>query len=92
MCGMSPEYLHGLLYHHHDTVDVVYKKGKFVFEKKHIHCSFLKFEYAPYIAAEKQFFSFAEVAVHNDYFPSFYAEYHFSTFKVISLRGPPPAC
>ncbi len=68
MAGTAPEYLHGLLYQHHDTVDIVFKKGKFVFEKKHIHCAFLNFaQVAPLISTEKPFStSFSEIAAHND--------------------------
>ena len=89
MAGNMPEYLHSLIYAHHDTIDLVFKPGKFVFEKKHIHCSFLNFEYAPFINTEKQVISFKEVAEHNNYLLPIYFGYHFNTSKVISLRGPP---
>jgi hypothetical protein len=84
------EYVHEVLFHHHDTVHPVYKKGEIVFSSKHIHCGFLGFAFAPYVAAEKQVFSPKEVTVHstNYLLPAYHFSYS-SEHHVTSLRGPP---
>jgi len=89
--GVVPrEYVHDVLFHHHDTVHPVYKKGEIVISKEHIHCGFLGFVFAPYVATEKQFLSFKEVAVHSTNYlvPSYNFSYS-SEHHVASLRGPP---
>ena len=89
--GVAPkEYVHEALFHHHDTIHPIYKKGEIVITPKHIHCNFLGFAFAPYVAADKQFISFEEITVHaaNYLLP----DYHFSNSSehhVASLRGPP---
>ena len=90
LLGVAPkEYLHELLYHHTDTVDPVYKKGEIVITTRHIHCSFLGFAFAPYIAAEKQFLPFKENACYTRYHQQFYQYVYSSYPKALSLRGPP---
>src|ERR1700733_5671648 len=84
------EYVHEVLFHHHDTVHPVYKKGEIVITSKHIHCGFLGFVFAPYVASENQFLSFKEIAVHTTKY--LIPAYHFrcsSAHHVASLRGPP---
>ncbi len=91
LIGVAPtEYLHNALYHHHDTVHPVYKKGEIVITQKHIHCAFLGFVFAPYVAADKQFLLFEDVRVHtaNYVLPSYHFRYS-SQHTVTSLRGPP---
>jgi hypothetical protein len=90
LIGTAPkEYLHHLLYTHTDTVDPVYKKGEFVISKAHIHCSFLGFVFAPFVASEKQFITFKTEGCMTQYqLPSYYYLYS-STHRVVSLRGPP---
>lgn len=94
LVGVAPkEYLHEALFHHHDTVHPVYKKGEIVFTPKHIHCSFLGFAFAPYVASGKQFLSFKQVTVHTAGY--LLPDYHFlypSEHFVASLRGPPAQC
>jgi len=89
--GVAPkEYLHEALFHHHDTIHPVYKKGEIVITSKHTHCGFLGFVFAPYVATGKQILTFRESAVHSaDYLiPSYHFSYS-STHFVSSLRGPP---
>jgi len=93
LLGVAPkEYLHELLYHHTDTVDPVYKKGEIVISHKHIHCSFLGFAFAPFIASEKQFLSFNEAPVYTNYILPYYQCFSSSLHNVITLRGPPASC
>jgi len=89
--GVAPkEYIHDVLFHHHDTVHPLYKKGETVFTKKHIHCSFLGFVFAAYIATEKQTLSFQEIIVHaTTYLLPAYHFYYSSEHHITSLRGPP---
>ena len=91
LVGVIPkEYLHDALYHHHDDVHPVYKKGELVFTNKHNHCAFVGFVFAPFVATEKQFLSFSEYPVHsaNYVLPSYYFAYS-SVHESVSLRGPP---
>src|ERR1035438_3153671 len=93
LVGVAPkEYLHEILYHHTDTVDPVYKKGEIVITTKHIHCSFLGFAFAPYVAGEKQFLSFKETSCYTHYLQQFYHYHYCSSHQVLSLRGPPANC
>ena len=91
LTGVAPtEYLHNALYHHHDTVHPVYKKGEIVITQKHIHCAFLGFVFAPYVASDKQYLSFRETLVHaaNFVLPCYHFNYSFQ-HPLTSLRGPP---
>ncbi len=93
LIGVAPrEYVHGLLYDHTDTVHRIYKKGEIVINNKHIHCSFLGFVFAPYIATEKQFLSFREFACYTHYLQPVYSYRYSSCHKIVSLRGPPCNC
>ena len=84
------EYVHEALFHHHDTVHPVYKKGEIVIGPKHTHCAFLGFAFAPYVASPQQFLSFKEVAVHTaNYILTHYHFSYSSEHHVTSLRGPP---
>jgi len=85
--GVAPkEYVHEVLFHHHDTVHPLYKKGEIVITPKHIHCDFLGFAFAPYIASAAQTLTFRKVTVHITSYvlPSYSSGHH-----VASLRGPP---
>ena len=93
LMGVAPkEYLHELLFDHVDTVDPVYKKGEMVITPKHIHCAFLGFVFAPFVATARQSLSFREVTVHTTTYiipadQCWYSPAH----HVASLRGPPYA-
>jgi len=89
--GVAPkEYVHEVLFHHHDTIHPVYKKGEIVITSKHIHCGFLGFVFAPYVASEKQFLSFKEIAVHTAKYLTPVNQFRYSSaHHVASLRGPP---
>lgn len=90
LAGVMPkEYIHDMIHHHHDDVHPLYKKGELVITVKHNHCSFLSFEFAPFVPAEKPSFSFRQVVEHTSYIiPARY--YHYaSPFRTLSLRGPP---
>lgn len=84
-----PEYIHDIFVHHTDGVDPVLKKGEFALTVKHHHCSFLGFEFTPFISAENQVLFFEQNSYSRAwnepagdcYFPSLY--------KLVSLRGPP---
>jgi len=90
LLGVAPkDYLHELVYHHVDTVDPVYKKGEIVITGKHIHCNFLGFVFAPFVATGQQFLSFKEVPFYTKYLSSHYEYFYSYPHKVISLRGPP---
>ncbi len=84
------EYVHEVLFHHHDTVHPVYKKGEIVFTPKHIHCDFLGFAFAPYVASPQQLLLFKGATVHtaNYLLPAYQFSYS-SEHHVASLRGPP---
>ena len=94
LVGVAPkEYLHDALFHHHDTVHPVYKKGELVIGSKHTHCGFLGFAFAPYVASEQQFISFNDVSIYTEgYLLPFYHFNYFSGHHVASLRGPPAIC
>jgi hypothetical protein len=93
LIGVAPkEYLHDVLYHHTDTVDPEYKKGEIVITGKHIHCSFLGFAFAPFIATEKQFLAFKEAPCYTHYLQTVYHYHYTSSHPVLSLRGPPHSC
>ena len=89
--GVAPkEYVHEVFFHHHDTVHPLYKKGEIVITPKHIHCEFLAFAFAPFIASAAQTLTFREVAVHVTAYilPSYRFTYS-SEHHIASLRGPP---
>ncbi len=91
LVGVAPkEYIHDVLFHHHDTVHPEYKKGEIVITGKHIHCAFLGFVFAPYVAAEKQSLLFKEEPVHAASYilPAYHFKYS-TGHKILSLRGPP---
>jgi hypothetical protein len=90
LAGVLPkEYLHDLLYQHHDTEHPVLKKGEFVLSKKHTHCSFLGFAFGPYISSPLQFFSLTEQAVYTSYELPLYSFRYATAHHALLLRGPP---
>ncbi len=93
LAGIAPkEYLHTLFFDHHDTDEPVLDRDDIVIGKKHAHCSFLSFEFAPFIAGERQTFTFEEKLEHEaSYLFPFYHCYYAHSSHTISLRGPPTA-
>jgi len=90
LAGIMPkEYIHEAFFDHHDDVHPVYKKGEVVITKKHNHCSFLSFEFAPFLAAEQQHISFRESVIYTGYVLPVYVHTYAATYSVRSLRGPP---
>lgn len=87
---MPKEYLHDMLFDHHDDVHPVYEKNEVVFTSEHNHCSFVGFAFAPFIPTEKIFLKLTpEVRVYTKYLlPGYYYNY-FVAYKTASLRGPP---
>lgn len=84
-----PEYIHDIFVHHQEGVDPILKKGESVIMPKHNHCSFLGFEFTPFVSTERVYVFFEHIEyVHNWDQPFYY--FHFSSVhKVVSLRGPP---
>lgn len=90
LAGIVPkEYIHEAFFDHEDTMHPVYKKGEVVITKKHNHCSFLSFEFAPFVATEQQFISFRKAIVYTGYVLPLYVHCYSATFSVTALRGPP---
>ncbi len=90
LLGVMPkEYLHGILYQHTDTEHPIYKKGEFVIGDKHIHCQFLAFALAPFVATPFIILAVKEITAYTvRYF--FHYFFRFSRFiGIASLRGPP---
>jgi hypothetical protein len=88
--GLLPkEYLHRILYRHRDTVDVPLKKGEVAVGCRHVHCTFLSFAFAPYLATEKTFLSFSDAAVYTRHVPRLYSFCFTACYTVSRLRGPP---
>jgi len=90
LMGIMPkEYIHHALFDHEDDVHPAYKAGEVVITKKHNHCSFLNFEFAPFLAQEIQFLTFKETIVYTGFVLSV-IQYSYYTFPFLpSLRGPP---
>jgi len=86
---MPKEYVHEAFFDHEDDIHPIYKKGEMVITKAHNHCSFLSFEFAPFLPAEVTVFSFNETAVHHEHYSSFYESYCPPVSGVRLLRGPP---
>jgi len=92
VAGILPkEYIHEAFFDHEDDVHPIYKKGEMVITKAHNHCSFLSFEFAPFVPAETSVFAFYELTVHHEHYSSFYESYYPPMSGVRLLRGP-PAC
>ncbi len=90
LAGVMPkEYLHGAFYDHEDVIHPIYKKGELVITKKHNHCSFLSFEFAPFLVTEPQHISFKDVVHYAGYTLPVYACRYATEGRVVSLRGPP---
>jgi hypothetical protein len=90
LAGVMPkEYLHDIIHNHHDAVHPIYKKGEVAITIKHNHCSFLNFEFAPFLKTEQQFLGFTQTISHTTYvIPSWY--FHYATpFSITASRGPP---
>lgn len=90
LAGVMPkEYLHSMLVDHHDTEHGHYQKDELVVGSKHTHCSFLHFDFGPFVASERLTVRFVEFLVHTPSYACYYSflfvAYHDST----QLRGPP---
>jgi len=88
---LPPEYIHHAIYDHEDDVHPLYGKGELVITKKHNHCSFLSFEYAPFLAPSHVVFVAKERAVYTGYIQSVYTFRFQTPERVSSTRGPPVA-
>jgi len=86
---MPKEYLHDVLFHHHDTVEPLLKKGETIIGAKHIHCSFLGFAFAHFTITDKVELKFHDIAVHTAYVSSFYASFFPEAYRSFTSRGPP---
>lgn len=86
---MPKEFIHHALFDHEDDVHPVYKEGEVVITKKHNHCSFLSFEFAPFVVQEPHFLQFKETVVFTGFVLPVFKFFYYSHPKVISLRGPP---
>jgi hypothetical protein len=93
LAGVMPkEYLHDMLFDHHDDVHPVYAKNEIVFTSEHNHCSFVGFVFAPFIHTEKIFLTFrTELPQYSVYALPGYHECCLAVFETIALRGPPSA-
>jgi hypothetical protein len=84
-----PEYIHDIFVHHTEGIDPVLKKGETVMMTKHNHCSFLGFEFTPFITTDKEYLLFEHITYLHSWSTPFYYFHFSSTHKVVSLRGPP---
>lgn len=92
LAGIMPkEYIHHALFDHEDDVHPLYGKGELVITKKHNHCSFLSFEFAPYLVTESQPIRFKEVACYTEYVLPVYSFTYRDANNLATTRGP-PAC
>lgn len=92
LAGIMPkEYIHDAFFDHDDAVHPVYKKGELVITKKHHHCSFLSFEFAPFIVPSVHVITFRQPVVHAGYVHSYYFFCYSNPFNVAIPRGPPSA-
>jgi hypothetical protein len=90
LAGIMPkEYIHHALFDHEDDLHPVYKAGEVVITKKHNHCSFLSFEFAPFLVQEPHFLRFKELVVFTGYILPVIEFSFYSLPHVVSLRGPP---
>jgi hypothetical protein len=92
LAGIIPkEYKHHAIFDHHDDVHPLYKKGEMVITKQHNHCSFLSFEFAPFVLPGVSIIKFKEQAVYAGYVLPHFFSFYTSSFLVVALRGPPAA-
>jgi len=93
LAGIAPkEFLHDLFFDHHDTEEPILSKNDVVIGRKHAHCSFLTFEFAPFIVSEHQVIRFKEALEHvAAYRLPYYHCYYSQSSLTVSLRGPPIA-
>jgi hypothetical protein len=86
---MPKELIHHALFDHEDDIHPLYGKGELVITKKHNHCSFLSFEYAPFIAPSTPTVVFTKLVVYTGFVSSHYSFRYLSAVFTISGRGPP---
>lgn len=92
LAGIMPkEYIHDALFDHVDDVHPVYAKGEIVITKKHNHCSFLSFEFAPFVTPQPYYFSHTEVSIYTVFVLPIYSFHYFSPQQFVLSRGPPLA-
>ncbi len=86
---MPKEYIHDAFFDHDDDWHPIYKKGEVVITKKHNHCSFLSFEFAPFLAPEHHVITFRQPVHFTGYILPVYTSYYTPPIRTVSLRGPP---
>lgn len=92
LAGIMPkEYIHHAFFDHEDDVHPVYKKGEVVITKEHNHCSFLSFEFAPFVTTETFQLVFRDLPVHHAHFTVGYDFLFTRLSETAYLRGPPAA-
>lgn len=92
LAGIMPkEYIHDAIFSHHDDVHPLYKKGEMVITKQHNHCSFLSFEFAPFLLPGVHVIKVKEPVVYTGYVLPHYFSSYATPFFVVALRGPPSA-
>lgn len=86
---MPKELMHDALLHHHDDVHPIYKKGEVVYSPKHHHCSFLVFEFTPFVAQQVILFN-AKLPTYYFVRPTIaYQNFECNLSIATLLRGPP---
>jgi hypothetical protein len=86
---MPKELMHDALLHHHDDVHPIYKKGELVYSPKHHHCSFLVFEFTPFVAQQFIVFQAHKPIVYIAAPAIVYQDFELNRSIATSLRGPP---
>lgn len=89
VASVPPEHIHDLFVHHKDGIDPILKKGEYVMMEKHHHCSFLSFEFTPFITAQADFLVFEHISYEYSWEVPVYSYHFYSEHAVVSLRGPP---
>lgn len=89
VASVPPAHIHDLFVHHKDGIDPLLKKGEVVMFEKHHHCSFLSFEFTPFVSAPPGLLVFEHISYQHSWEVPVYAYCYFSGHAVVSLRGPP---
>ncbi|WP_105038560.1 hypothetical protein [Flavipsychrobacter stenotrophus] len=84
-----PEYIHDLFANHQDEIDAPIVKGQAVMTPEHHHCSFLGFEFTPFVTTPHELLVFEFITHENTWRPSFYYFNCSTGHQAVSLRGPP---
>ena len=90
LAGIMPkEYIHDAFFDHDDDIHPLYKKGEMVITKQHNHCSFLSFEFAPFVSTPTIVFVFRDYPVYHAHCPVAYEFLFTRLIQASHLRGPP---